>query len=203
MTSNPPERYVELQKAYNSCHSNGRAENEEDLQAMCAVRLAAQRKIFGLESFLDVGCRMGYATHRLMLEAPGGKRFVGVDVVPEFVEYANANHPGDFMVADAHELPFGDGEFDALLCTQVLEHCYDFDRAVKEVLRVTKKVAYLGVPLEPDTEESRRANPSHHVFEPDTLRWLNRLVLPGWELVWCQIIGEQRYFDMMLVRKGP
>jgi SAM-dependent methyltransferase len=43
------------------------------------------------------------------------------------------------IVADVHQLPFKDEEFEMILCTEVLEHTIDPARAIKEMMRVLKK----------------------------------------------------------------
>lgn len=40
------------------------------------------------------------------------------------------------VVADAHNLPFADGEFEVVLCSEVLEHLHTPERAVSEMYRV-------------------------------------------------------------------
>ena len=42
------------------------------------------------------------------------------------------------LIADVHALPFSDGEFDAVLCTEVLEHTLDPVQAIREMMRVLK-----------------------------------------------------------------
>ena len=58
-----------------------------------------------------------------------GPKVVNVDIRP-FESVA--------VVCDAQALPFRDGEFDAVVCHQVLEHVPDADRAVVEMHRVLK-----------------------------------------------------------------
>jgi len=43
------------------------------------------------------------------------------------------------IVADAHNLPFKDGEFEFVLCTEVLEHLKDPKRAISEMNRVLNR----------------------------------------------------------------
>jgi SAM-dependent methyltransferase len=43
------------------------------------------------------------------------------------------------LVADIHALPFADGEFDAVLCTEVLEHVKDPRKAAAELMRVLSR----------------------------------------------------------------
>lgn len=43
------------------------------------------------------------------------------------------------IVGDIHDLPFGGGEFDVVLCVEVLEHVRDPKKAAQEMQRVLKK----------------------------------------------------------------
>ncbi|MCH7838507.1 MAG: class I SAM-dependent methyltransferase [Chloroflexi bacterium] len=51
----------------------------------------------------------------------------------------------DFIVADAQHLPFRDGAFDKVLCTEVLEHVPDDKEGISELYRVAKPDAALAV----------------------------------------------------------
>lgn len=42
------------------------------------------------------------------------------------------------QIVDAHKLPFKNNSFSVILCTEVLEHCYDPDRVLSEFYRVLK-----------------------------------------------------------------
>lgn len=56
-------------------------------------------------------------------------------------------HGGAFALgrADALTLPFPDGTFDAVICSEVLEHLPDYERAVDELVRVLRPGGWLGV----------------------------------------------------------
>lgn len=43
------------------------------------------------------------------------------------------------MIADAHNLPFNDEEFEIIICTEVLEHVRDPQKVIDECYRVLKK----------------------------------------------------------------
>ena len=45
----------------------------------------------------------------------------------------------DFIVADAEHLPFRDGSFDKVMCTEVLEHIPDDKEGIRELYRVAKQ----------------------------------------------------------------
>ena len=86
----------------------------------------------------DPGARGGHGLPRprrrlrpeavLPLLRRAGDEYVGVDV---------DTSEGAELVGRVESLPVGDGEFDLVLCTQVLEHCDDPAQAVRELRRVT------------------------------------------------------------------
>ncbi|MCU0678310.1 MAG: class I SAM-dependent methyltransferase [Candidatus Pacebacteria bacterium] len=87
------------------------------------------------EKILEVGLGNGTTSHYL--------RTVGYDVTT--ADYEENLNPD--VVADVTKLPFKDGEFDAALCCEVLEHLpfSEFETAIKELTRVAKTV-YVTVP---------------------------------------------------------
>lgn len=75
---------------------------------------------------LDVGC--GYKPYRQWV--PGARRYFGIDVLP--------GPEVDAVIADGQAWPVGDEEFDAVVCTQVLEHVGDLELTVREIVRVLR-----------------------------------------------------------------
>jgi SAM-dependent methyltransferase len=79
-----------------------------------------------------------YATDKKVLDvgsaaSPYTKYFpnrVGLDISPD-------NNPD--IVADAHDLPFKEGDFSFVLCTEVLEHVKDPKKVVSEIYRILPK----------------------------------------------------------------
>jgi SAM-dependent methyltransferase len=109
----------------------------------CAVALLGS----GPGRCLDLGCGTGRAIPAL---AAAGWSVVGTDVSLDQLAAAR-EHAGplaDFVHADAHALPFADGEFDAVI--SILTHT-DFDDAqaafteAARALRAGGKFVYLGV----------------------------------------------------------
>ncbi len=91
------------------------------------------------ESFrvLDAGCGDGeFLTFLRAL----GYRVSGIDVSVAAVEKARERCPGaDLQVASLEErLPFADAAFDAVWCTEVLEHLFDVHAMLAECNRVLK-----------------------------------------------------------------
>ena len=85
---------------------------------------------------LDLCCGQGNVTEALLR---AGLNTVGADFSPKMLEFARRRVPtGTFVEADAQNLIFDDGEFDAVVCNFGLIHVPDQPRALAEIRRVLK-----------------------------------------------------------------
>ena len=113
--------------------------------------LTARFKHLGLSTgdrVLDLGCGEGRHVHGLYLL--GGLDIVGVDLDEaslakaaeglETLPQPTAGRAGNatFETGDATALRYEDNSFDAVICSEVLEHLPDYDAALAEVRRVLK-----------------------------------------------------------------
>jgi SAM-dependent methyltransferase len=80
---------------------------------------------------LDVGCWNGDVTRHL------GAGSVGIDIVMP----PNPSVP--VTLFDGKKIPFGDGEFDTVLCCTVLHHAADQDALLAEMKRVGRRIVVL------------------------------------------------------------
>ena len=99
---------------------------------------------------LDVGCGAGVTPCYLAKKYKC--RVVGVDILPEMIKRSNerANREGvadqvEFRTADAQDLPFKEGIFDAVITESVTAFPEDKQLAVNEYVRVTKPGGYIGL----------------------------------------------------------
>jgi SAM-dependent methyltransferase len=81
-----------------------------------------------------------------------GCRVVGVDVMEEMVELAQARAEREevsgrttFRVADARRLPFEDGSFDAVLCESVATFVAEKEQVIGELARVVRAGGCVGL----------------------------------------------------------
>ena len=104
----------------------------------------------GAETVLDAGCGEGFAVEYLTRQRPGWQ-ITGVDLSSDAIAYAQAQfgNRARFQTGSIYELPFPDDSFDAVLCSEVLEHLDDPDRAVAELKRVARHYVVITVPREP------------------------------------------------------
>jgi len=97
---------------------------------------------------LDLGCGEGRHAHGLYMH--GGLEIIGVDLDEASLAKAEDGlsllpKPADpdatkvtFETGDATALRFADDHFDAIICSEVLEHLPDYDAALLEMRRILK-----------------------------------------------------------------
>lgn len=109
------------------------------------------------DRILDVGCGKGFLLYDFTKVVPG-LELHGIDIS----EYAIANSKEEIrdrlQVGNATALPFPDDYFDFVFSITTLHnlHCYDLDKALREVERVGKKNKYICV--ESYRNEEEKAN---------------------------------------------
>jgi SAM-dependent methyltransferase len=100
------------------------------------------------DKFLEVGCAQGYYLRKALKKT---KNVYGFDVVEDFIKVAKKNVKGAKVSVDsATKMHYKKDEFNYVLCTEVLEHVPNYQKAVKEIKRVLRKKgrAIITVPLE-------------------------------------------------------
>ena len=87
---------------------------------------------------LDVGCGPGPLT-KALADLLGAENVTAVDPSESFVEACRERVPGaDVRVGVGEDLPFEDGEFDAVLAQLVVQLMQDRDAGVEEMARVVR-----------------------------------------------------------------
>lgn len=83
---------------------------------------------------LEIGCGEGRVARDL---AARGHTVTGIDAAPTMLRAAAVAHPaGSYLVADAADLPFADGEFDLVVAYNALMDMAEMPAAVAEAARV-------------------------------------------------------------------
>ena len=88
------------------------------------------------KKILEVGCGAGHVLQRIQ-----NNKLYGIDLSTQMIAWAKERLRGKdvaLSLSNADDLPFSDNSFEAVLCTEVIEHVVDPDRVVAEMLRVCK-----------------------------------------------------------------
>ena len=100
--------------------------------------IAERVKDVPYEALLDVGCGTGFLID--MLAKRKAARYCGVDLSDEMIRVAKGKgiRGEEFVVGSADKLPYPDGSFDIVACSQSFHHYPYPERAMLEAKRVLK-----------------------------------------------------------------
>lgn len=98
---------------------------------------------------LDVGCGEGFTLKKLQ-DRKIGVNNVGIDNSTDAIRLGKKIYPDlNLQKGNIYDINFKDKSFDLVLCTEVLEHLDDPDKAIEEMKRVSSKYLLFSVPNEP------------------------------------------------------
>jgi ubiquinone/menaquinone biosynthesis C-methylase UbiE len=105
-------------------------------------------ELHGSETILDVGCGIGSFEQRLPT-----LNIIGLDISEDMLEEARNRSEKTFIQGDATDLKFHDSTFDAVFTVTTLEFLEDYQKAVREIARVTQPQGkLLAMMLNPHSE---------------------------------------------------
>jgi len=136
--------YDDVAATYERVHAPRFAEPARDLLALAGVQAGLR--------VLDVGTGTGVAAEAARSL---GADAVGVDASPEMLRVGRAAHPElRLAAAEAIDLPFANGTFDAVVGTFVLAHFARVDTALFDIVRVVKTRGTVGFTSWADTRDA-------------------------------------------------
>ncbi len=138
------------QTGFSDVDASGRSAELVDYLALTAGHVTEIRRsgyemlrLLPGSAVLDVGCGAGEVCVELAACVGRNGKIAGIDLSQTMVDAARkaalaSGHAIDLRVGSAYALPFADGEFDAVRCERVFQHLDDPERALREILRVTR-----------------------------------------------------------------
>lgn len=122
-----------------------------------------------INSVLDIGTGSGIFAEAFYKR---NIKIAGVDANPEMLEAAKKYLPdGNFQLASAESLPFEDGSFDMAFMGLVLHEVDDFNKAGKEIARISAKMAAV---LEWNYKIQDFGPPIEHRLKPEFVERLSK-----------------------------
>ena len=96
------------------------------------------------DCLLDVGCGTGWFTRKL--SGLPSVTITGVDIDQDALAFAQARDPaGNYMTADARQLPFQDKQFDRVVSITALCFVDPWETALSEIVRVSNGRFVIGL----------------------------------------------------------
>lgn len=108
-------------------------------------RFVLMAKDFKGGKYLDVGCFNSPIPYELTRDFPKSEIYALDYCEPLIKELAERYPEVKYMVGDAANLPFKDGEIDWVVAGELLEHCENPEQTIKELIRVVKPGGTLAV----------------------------------------------------------
>lgn len=159
------------------------------------------------KNILDAGCGEGFTINKLSKNNIG-KTIEGVEYEKDAIAFGKKLFPGlKIKQGSIYDLPYKNGYFDLITCTEVLEHLEDPVKALQEMLRVTKKYLIISVPNEPlfmlsnflrGKNISKFGNDPDHINHWTIFSFLNFLKKNGLKIKkvklpfpWILVLGEK------------
>jgi SAM-dependent methyltransferase len=128
------EQYIKLQRdrSLSKYHSTSKIENER--KEFFVSLLGSLLSNAHVNEILVIGCRNTYELD--LLSSMFSCNVIGVDLF---------SRDKRVKVMDMHCLEFGDYFFDIVYCSHSLEHAYDYNKVISEVVRVLKNDGYIAI----------------------------------------------------------
>ena len=170
---------IDYSSLYNEAYRRGYHKGFSDSRAPRFVRFLLDTASF--DSVLDVGCARGWAVKQFL---DAGKHAMGVDASLEPIIDRGAL---DLRWGTATDLPFDDGQFEAVVSTDMMEHLApdDVPVAIREFLRVASHCTAHQIATRPAGHPRTREwfdNINPHLTVRPIDWWVEMFERVGWKL---------------------
>ena len=191
--------HARIATTFDSWAQSGRGDRMEDGHGDVVGQVVPQLGIKAGDQILDMGCGTGWAT-RLLAKAAPGAGAVGIDIAPEMIARAEAQHSytirARYEVMPFEQLDLKDGAFSHVFSMEALYYAPDLDKALAEALRVLKPGGRLDAVVDFYKENPPTGTWAETVDAPMTwlseAEWVARLEAAGFVNVSTQRVVYSR-----------
>lgn len=159
-----------------------------------AYFLILKKYLKNSDRVLDVGFGLGYGMNILSIRA---KEVYGIEVDLRVLEYCRKTYFGKnpklkyLNFYNGYDIKFPDKFFDVVSCVDTLEHVEDYERLLREMLRVSKRGIFISTPNQRPEYTNPDGTPKNywHLREWQ-FKELNRIVKRFGKVEWNFINGQ-------------
>ena len=159
-----------------------------------AYFLALNKYIDENAKILDVGFGLGYGLNILSIKS---LEVNGVDVDVKVLNYCTNTLIGKnprlkiLKIFDGYNLQFSDDTFDVVTCVDVIEHVEDYNRLIKEMLRVSRKGVFLSTPNRRPEYTNKDGSPKNYWHLREwSFEEFDKIIKKFGQVEWNFIIGS-------------
>lgn len=134
------------------------------------------------DTCLDVGSGRGFLAKQLVLA--GCKSVTGLDLEPP--EGYSSNDGYHFVKGIAENIPFPDESFDIVTCSHVLEHVKNVEKAMQELIRVTKKNLLIVLPRQREYRYTADLHVRFFTYEHNVWNLIFEVLPPPRRRIYCK-----------------
>jgi SAM-dependent methyltransferase len=110
---------------------------------MATIKMLLSNNALSCQSFLDIGCGTGEYLH---FAKKFSKCICGLDISRRYIKRSQTSKADGLFVGDSKALPFSEGAFSCVLCSEVIEHIKEQNIALKEIFRVSNHSILISTP---------------------------------------------------------
>ncbi len=114
------------------------------------------------KSLIDIACGDGYILYKAA-KSKKIKNVYGLDLAKTRLEKTKKFvSKAKLIQGSIFNLPFCDNSFDTVVCSETIEHLKNYQTAIKELIRITKKELIITVPNDEFLSTARCPHCNHH-----------------------------------------
>ena len=150
-----------------------------NLREICFADNILQNISKNSRSLIDIACGDGYILYEaLKSKKPHIRNIYGLDLANMRLQRTKKFVPKTKLVQGSiFNLPFKNNSFDAVVCSETLEHLENYQNAISELIRITKKELLITVPNEEILSIERCPRCNHHFHINDHINSFNGKIL--------------------------